>query len=121
MRRPSWAEGAALALTGAVLALYAALTLHAGGDYTISGAHPTQPVVSAQPRVYLPDQLLDLNTATLDQLQLLPGVGPAKAQAILDYRESTGPFTAPEELMNVSGIGPATYEKLAPYITLSPS
>ena len=48
---------------------------------------------------------LNLNTATQAQLELLPGIGPALAQAILDYRAEFGPFTAPEQLMEVPGIG----------------
>ena len=59
-----------------------------------------------------PDGKVNLNTATLEQLDALPGVGPVIAQRILDYRDANGPFTAPEEIMEVKGIGPATYEKL---------
>lgn len=50
---------------------------------------------------------LDLNTATLDQLDALPGVGPATAQAILDYRAERGRFSQVQELMEVRGIGEA--------------
>lgn len=52
---------------------------------------------------------LNLNTATQAQLELLPGIGPALAQAILDYRAEFGPFTAPEQLMEVPGIGEKRY------------
>lgn len=117
----SKAEWAALGLTGAALVFYAVCVCRDISDrsYAVSGAYLRQAVVSAAPRVYTPEALIDVNTATLDQLMLLPGVGQTKAQAILDYLESVGPFTAPEELMNVPGIGPATYEELALYITLS--
>ena len=53
---------------------------------------------------------LDLNQATSDQLQELPGVGPVTAAAIVDYRTEHGPFVAVEDLLDVRGIGPATLD-----------
>ena len=62
---------------------------------------------------------VDLNQASASELQKLPGVGERVAQRILEYREANGPFRAPEELMNVRGIGEKTYMNLEAYVTLS--
>ena len=59
---------------------------------------------------------IDINTAPTSLLETLPGIGPVKAQAIVEYRERHGDFERPEDLMKVSGIGPSTYEKVAPLI-----
>lgn len=55
---------------------------------------------------------LDLNAATLEQLDALPGVGPTTAQAIVTRRERNGPFTSVDDLLDVPGIGPAKLDAL---------
>ncbi len=55
---------------------------------------------------------INVNKASESELQELPGIGPAKAAAIIEYRETSGPFNTVEDLKNVSGIGDKTFEKL---------
>ena len=56
--------------------------------------------------------LMDLNTASTSQLGTLPGIGPVRAKDIVDYREQNGPFVLVEEITEISGIGPATFENI---------
>lgn len=62
---------------------------------------------------------VNLNTATAEQLMLLPGIGPAKAQAILEHRSRIGRFTTVDSLIEVRGIGPKTVERLRPFLTVA--
>ena len=62
---------------------------------------------------------VNVNTATAEQLQLLPRIGPSVAQRILEYRKENGKFASLDDLMLVRGIGEATYAQLKPYVSLS--
>ena len=64
---------------------------------------------------------LNLNTASVDDLAKLPGIGEVIAQRIVDYRESEGPFSSVEELDEVSGIGRKRIEGLKDYVTVEDS
>ena len=62
--------------------------------------------------------LININTADLEQLNKITGIGDIKAQSIIDYREANGGFKSLEELKNVDGIGDKTFEKIKDQITL---
>lgn len=85
----------------------------AGTDYTITVTRRESETVT--PKTSGP---VDINTATLDELQTLKGIGPSLAQRIIDYREEYGPFTSVEDLLNVKGIGEATLNKFRDHVTV---
>jgi len=64
--------------------------------------------------------LVNINTASQEQLDTLPEIGPTLAQRIIAYRTSNGPFSSIEDIQNVSGVGPATFEKIKSLITVTP-
>ncbi|HEV7758281.1 MAG TPA: ComEA family DNA-binding protein, partial [Acidimicrobiales bacterium] len=64
------------------------------------------------------EAVVNLNTATVDQLDALPGIGPAIAQAVVDYRDRNGPFASVDQLLEVRGIGEAKLEDLRERVTV---
>lgn len=64
--------------------------------------------------------LININTASADWLQHLPGIGPVMAKRIIAHREKNGYFTSIDDLQQVRGIGPVTASKIEPYITFEP-
>ena len=83
------------------------------GDYVI-----TTQKTSQEPVTPMPEPLIDVNTADLETLDKLSGIGPALAERIIAYREEHGPFQKPEDLLEVKGIGEATLEEFRQEITL---
>jgi len=75
----------------------------------IAAATPTATPMPAFPK-------LDLNTATAQELEALPGIGPVLARRIVEYRDRYGPFQKVEDLLAVRGIGPVLLEKIRPYV-----
>ena len=62
-------------------------------------------------------ELININTASVEELDSLPGIGPTIAQRIIDYRDENGPFQTIEDILNVSGVGPSTFDQIKDLIT----
>lgn len=90
-------------------------------SFTPSTTRPVQPEEIADPIVpgILESGLIDINLAGEETLDSLPGVGPATAKSIVDWRTKNGGFTKPADLDNVPGIGPSKLDRLLPYVTVS--
>jgi competence protein ComEA len=116
--------------------------LHIGGAVVTPSIYPWQETDSIQSlllaagleadadlsriRLYVPRegeaivaQKIDINRAEPWLLQALPGIGEVRAQAIVGYRNEQGPFRRIEDLLKVSGVGPATFERMRDLITVS--
>jgi comEA protein len=117
--------------TGIVLALLCLLfAAFLGGFFLGRNANPSEVQLSRQPdtttvtesipptSAAAPGGLIHLNTATAQQLQTLPGIGPTLAQRIIDYRDANGPFTTLEQLMLVEDIGEKRFAAIKDYLTL---
>jgi competence protein ComEA len=65
-----------------------------------------------------PTAKVNINTATVEQLTTLPGVGPKLAARVVEYRQKAGSFRSTQELMNVKGIGEKNFAKIEAYLTV---
>jgi competence protein ComEA len=77
------------------------------------------PLAGAAPGADERPTVVNLNTATADELEALPGIGAKKAEAILATRKERGGFKSVDEIVDVRGIGPAQLEKLRPHLRVS--
>ena len=81
-------------------------------------AAPAQTAARAAAREAVPAHVVNLNTATSEDLEALPGIGAKTAARIIEYRQKNGPFKKVEELMNVRGIGEKSFLKLKAQISV---
>lgn len=75
-------------------------------------------VSEGTPSPLLGEDLVDINSASQEELEQLPGIGPTLAERIIAYREENGPFARIEDIVNVSGIGSATYDEIKDLIAV---
>jgi competence protein ComEA len=80
-----------------------------------SGSKTVSPTGSSSGKL-APGQTVNINTASAEQLDALPGIGPSKAQAIIDYRNEHGRFNSIEDIQNVKGIKEGEFSKIRDYI-----
>lgn len=109
-------------ILGVVLAVGTVLigmTAAASPDFRFPQLVPTPvPFEAAEASSAVEYRKINVNTATVTELESLPGIGPVMAQSIVDYRTENGSFRNRKDLMKVRGIGEKTYEKLKDQITL---
>jgi len=84
----------------------------------LDGQQLDVPVRSAA--THVSEGRININTATVEELDTLPGIGPTTAQNIFNYRLENGPFQFIQDIQNVAGIGPATYDEIKDLIMVGP-
>ena len=90
----------------------------------IAGSKPSQefafisPTYSSTPIINPESLKININTASIDELDTLPGIGPEKAKAIVDFRENFGRYVAIEDLLYVLGIGQSLFDQISDKITV---
>jgi competence protein ComEA len=85
-----------------------------GNDKGRASLHPFDP-----PKMRVLAVPVNVNTAKVEELDILPGLGPKMAQAIVDFRETHGKFSTVEDLQKVKGLGPKKLAAIRPHITLT--
>lgn len=116
-----WVYGALVAAAAFVLGYFAGTSVP-GPQITVTTTQALQPAASIVSQAPTEQQetvcVIDLNTATQQELETLPGIGPVLAERILQYRAEVGRFVGKEQLMDVEGIGQTRYANLEHLITV---
>lgn len=117
MKKQGWIL---IAVTGAFLCLLLGVFLGRNSNKTYIQIQDIDSVQTQPSTSRSPESLgkININTATLEQLQLLPGIGESLALRILDYRAEHGDFKSTEELMHVSGIGEKKFDSIKNYVVI---
>ena len=115
--RPTKSEIILLGLTAVFLCALAGLSLRDRQDRVPGVVIETEAEVPRE-EISLDFPPVDLNTATAEELDTLPGIGESLARRIIAYREANGPFGSIEEIMEVSGIGEAKFAELEDRVTV---
>jgi competence protein ComEA len=98
-----------------IVFLWLALTLSAGWPTSVTAQDARGSTASSAAKI-----VVNLNSATADQLASLPGIGERTAQRIIEYRQKNGPFKKAEDLMNIQGIGEKSFLRLKDLVTVTP-
>jgi competence protein ComEA len=98
--------------------LIPALLLSATFLFSVSPLVLAQPVADKAKMEQMKMQKININTASLEELTILPGVGSKKAAAIIEYREQVGKFTSLEQIAEVKGVGKKMLEKMKDQVSL---
>ena len=116
MKKPQWwLMGITAAFLCVLVGIYIGRNFLSGANLNIQNGQVPQLPSTGQTQP-VGDGKIDINTATIEQLDLLDGIGQAIAQRIIDYRTKNGPFSKIEEIMNVNGIGEKKFEQIKDYI-----
>lgn len=93
-------------------------TASSSSNSTVSSTAVETTAATTSETAQTQNSLVNINTATAEELTVLSGIGTTKAQAIVDYRKENGKFLSVEDITDVSGIGEKTFEKIKDYITV---